>query len=74
MPPEQALDISHFAKGSLLTLEQIQKSLLLCNNRKLDFVGGKISLNPNDATVNERILYINDLCILLDHAVSRHLI
>jgi hypothetical protein len=69
MPPAQAFNIPHYAKGSLLTIEQIEKSLQQCDCDKLEFIGGKISLSPNIATVNERVLYIQSLLFLFDKVI-----
>lgn len=69
MPPAQAFNIPHFANGSLLTVKQIEKSLQQCDCNKLDFIGGKISLSPNQATVHERISYIQSLFTLLDKTI-----
>jgi len=70
MPPASAFNIPHFATGSLLTIEQIEKSLQQCDCDKLDFIGAKISLNPNKATVLERISYIKSLLTLIEKAVN----
>tara|TARA_R110002167_G_scaffold91458_1_gene245992 strand:- start:31861 stop:32844 length:984 start_codon:yes stop_codon:yes gene_type:complete len=68
MPPAYALNIPHFADDSLLTFEQIEKSLQQCNSEALDFIGGKISLRPNNASVADRSSYIQSLLTLLDKA------
>ncbi len=70
MPPEKAFNIPHYAKSSLLTIEQIEKSLQQCDCDCLDFIGGKISLSPNTATVSERVSYIQSLLTLLDKAIK----
>lgn len=69
MPPEQAFNIPHYAQGSLLTIEQIEKSLQQCDCEQLDFIGGKISLSPNEANVSERVSYIQSLLTLLDKVI-----
>ncbi|WP_286263179.1 DUF4862 family protein [Thalassotalea atypica] len=70
MPPAKAFNIPHYAKNSLLTIEQIEKSLQHCDCDNLDFIGGKISLSPNTATVSERVSYIQSLLTLLDKAIK----
>jgi hypothetical protein len=70
MPPAQAFNVPHFANNSLLTIEQIEKSLQQCNIDKLEFIGGKISLSPNKATIDERISYIQSLFTLFDKAIK----
>lgn len=69
MPPEQAFNIPSFAEGSYLTIEQIENSLQQCHYEQLDFIGGKISISPNQATVAKRISYINSLITLLDKVI-----
>ncbi len=69
MPHEKALNVSHYAKGSLLTIEQIVKSLQQCDMSHLDFLGAKISLRPNNASVTERVSYIESLLSLIDDVV-----
>lgn len=70
MPPAQAFNIPHYADNSLLTIEQIEKSLQQCDIDELEFIGGKISLSPNKATVDERISYIQSLFTLLNKAIK----
>lgn len=70
MPPAQAFNIPHYAKGSLLTIEEIEKSLQQCDIDKVAFIGGKISLSPNKATVTQRVSYIQSLFTLLDKAIK----
>jgi len=70
MPPAQAIYIPSYAENSLLTMEQIEKSMQQCDYQKLDFIGGKISLSPNQASVNQRISYIKSLITLLDHVLE----
>jgi hypothetical protein len=69
MPPAQAYHIASFAQGSYLTVEQIENSLQQCHYEQLDFIGGKISISPNKASVDERISYIQSLLTLLDKVV-----
>ncbi|WP_434928418.1 DUF4862 family protein [Shewanella sp. HL-SH2] len=69
MPPAQAFNIPSFAQGSCLTLEQIELSLQQCHYNQLDFIGGKISISPNKASVTERVSYIKSLITLLDKVV-----
>lgn len=70
MPTAQAFNIPHYAKGSLLTIEEIEKSLQQCDIDKVAFIGVKISLSPNKAEVSERISYIQSLFTLLDKAIK----
>jgi hypothetical protein len=70
MPPAQAFNIAHYAEKSLLTVEQIEKSLQQCDCEQLAFIGGKISLSPNRATVEERVSYIQGLLTLLDKVIG----
>ena len=69
MPPAQAFNIPSFAEGSFLTIEQIENSLQQCHYDQLDFIGGKISISPNQATVTKRISYIKSLITLLDKVI-----
>lgn len=69
MPPEQAFNIPSFASGSALTIEQIEHSLQQCHYERLDFIGVKISISPNKATVAQRISYIKSLTTLLDKVI-----
>ncbi len=69
MPPAQAFNIPSYAENSYLTIEQIENSLQQCHYDQLDFIGGKISLSPNNVSVNKRISYINSLITLLDKVV-----
>jgi hypothetical protein len=69
MPPAQAFNIPSYAEGSSLTIEQIENSLQQCHYEQLDFIGGKISISPNQASVKERISYINSLMTLLNKVI-----
>lgn len=69
MPPEQAFNIPSYASGSLMTIAKIEKSLQQCDCHQLDFIGGKISLSPNQASIKKRISYIKSLITLLDRVV-----
>jgi hypothetical protein len=69
MPPAQAFNIPSFAQGSHLTIEQIERSLQQCDYSQLDFIGGKISISPNQASVDKRVCYINSLITLLDKVI-----
>ncbi|MCJ8294093.1 MAG: DUF4862 family protein [Colwellia sp.] len=69
MPPEQAFNIPSFAEGSYLTIEQIENSLQQCHYEQLDFIGGKISISPNQASVSKRVSYIKSLITLLDKVI-----
>ncbi|MFT5851986.1 MAG: hypothetical protein ACI87J_001961 [Colwellia sp.] len=69
MPPEQAFSIPSFAQGSNLTIEQIENSLQQCNYDQLDFIGAKISISPNQASVAKRLSYIKSLITLLDKVI-----
>jgi hypothetical protein len=70
MPPAQAFNIPSYASGSLMTIAQIEKSLQQCDCHQLDFIGGKISLSPNEASVSERVGYIQSLLTLLNKAIK----
>lgn len=65
MPHEQAFDVSSYAQGSLLTVDEMARSLEQCSVEELDFIGGKISIRPNEANVEKRISYIKGLLSLL---------
>jgi len=71
MPHEQAFDVPSYAKGSYLTIEEIERSLDQCQLKELSFIGGKISIRPNKASVDERISYINSLLSLLDKVTNK---
>jgi hypothetical protein len=70
MPPAQAFNIPSYAEGSSLTAEQIKNSLQQCHYEQLDFIGGKISISPNQASVKKRISYIKSLITLLDKVIK----
>lgn len=67
MPPAQALFLPCYAENSLLTMEQMKKSIQQCDYQQLDYIGAKISLSPNEASVAQRIAYIKSITALLDH-------
>jgi hypothetical protein len=69
MPPSQSFDIPNYAEGSLLTFENIKTTLQQCKPNQLDFIGGKISIMPNHASVNERISYIVGLLTQVNNAI-----
>jgi hypothetical protein len=71
MPHEQAIDVPSYAKGSALTINEIKRSLEQCPYEKLDFVGGKIAIRPNEASVDERVSYITSLLALLDNVTAK---
>lgn len=71
MPHEQAIDVPSYAKGSALTINEIKRSLDQCQYEKLDFLGGKIAIRPNEASVDERVSYITSLLSLLDKVTSK---
>ncbi|ABV86849.1 DUF4862 family protein [Shewanella pealeana] len=70
MPPAKALYIPSYAQGSLLTFKEIENSIQACQPQSLSFIGGKISLQPNRADVEQRVSYIKSLLTLLDHALE----
>ncbi|MBB1475780.1 DUF4862 family protein [Shewanella sp. SG41-3] len=70
MPPAQAVYIPSFAENSLLTMEQIEKTMQQCDYKQLKFIGGKISLSPNEANVDQRISYLKSITTLLDHVLE----
>lgn len=69
MPPAKSCDIPSYAVDSELTIEEIKRSFSQCKPEKLDFIGAKISLSPNQGSVEERISYITSMLYLLDNAV-----
>lgn len=71
MPHEQAFDVPSYAEGSLLTVTEIERTLKQCSVKHLDFIGGKIAIRPNEATVDERISYLNSLMTLLDSVMNK---
>jgi len=70
MPPAPAFKVEKYAENSALTAEQIANSFSQCQGKALDFVGGKISLSPNNASVDERISYIQSLMTIIDNVIS----
>lgn len=71
MPHEQTLNVSSYAKGSLLTVNEMKRSLGQCSVDQLDFIGGKIAIRPNEASAVERISYITSLMTLLDSVTKK---
>lgn len=70
MPPAKAFDIASYAENSTLTKEQIAIAISQCKDKPLDFIGGKISLSPNEGNVEERISYITSLITIIDNVIS----
>tara|TARA_R110002060_G_scaffold51424_6_gene62378 strand:- start:25118 stop:26098 length:981 start_codon:yes stop_codon:yes gene_type:complete len=69
MPPAQAFNVTSYAENSELTANQIAKAFEQCQGEPLDFIGGKISLSPNNATVVERISYIQSLITIIENVI-----
>jgi len=65
MPPAQAFSNTYYAEGSLLTVTEFQKALDASDYQKLDFLGLKIALAPNDRPVEERVAYNRDALSIL---------
>lgn len=66
MPPAQSFNIPSYAQKSLLTVEENKKCFDNCNAQQLAFIGGKISVRPNDISVEQRVSYNKSLLTLLD--------
>lgn len=71
MPHEQALNVPSYAKGSLLTANEMKRTLEQCSVKQLDFIGGKIAIRPNDVDLDERISYITSLITLFDSVTKQ---
>ena len=67
---QKAFDIASYAENSTLTKEQIAIAISQCKDKPLDFIGGKISLSPNEGNVEERISYITSLITIIDNVIS----
>ena len=76
MVPQDVFLFSDTIKGNIafrnaeLTMEQIEKTMQQCDYKQLKFIGGKISLSPNEANVDQRISYLKSLTTLLDHVLE----
>jgi hypothetical protein len=64
MPHAPAPGLKHAAEGSLMTEEEIRRSLTAAG-QGLDFVGAKIGVRPADAPVATRLGLIQDLITLV---------
>jgi len=72
MPPAQAFDITSFAQGSLLTADEIKKSLIASDHKTLSYLGLKIGVRPNSISVEERVAYNRGGLAIIDQ-ISRSL-
>jgi len=66
MPQAKAAGISHFAEGSIMTEAEIAASLAAAG--KVDFIGAKIAIRPETASVPERLGMVGDLLTLIDRS------
>ncbi|MCX2780480.1 DUF4862 family protein [Microbulbifer thermotolerans] len=73
MPPAPVFAEGHFAETSLLTAEQIAKSLEVADWRRLDFLGIKIGVRPRELNAEERVAYNRDALAALDMCTEREL-
>lgn len=67
VPPAFDSSIEHFAPESLMSAQQISRSVQAASNN-LGFIGGKISVQPNKLTVEQRVKYNISLLALIDRA------
>ncbi len=67
MPPAFDSSIEHYAPESLMSAQQISRSVQAANN-DLGFIGGKISVRPNNLTIEQRVQYNTSLLALINRA------
>ena len=68
MPPAHAYDLENFAKGSLLTADEMIKSLVVSDHHTLPLVGLKIGVQPAPTSVEARLAYYRDALSMLEKA------
>ena len=70
MPPAQAYELKCFAQGSLLTADEMIRSLLASDYQTLPLLGLKIGVQPNLLSVKGRLAYYRDALSMLDKACA----
>ena len=71
MPPARAFDVEYYEDGSLMTVENIEASLMACDMKTLDYIGIKLQAIPKDALIVRRIGINRDAMKILDIVTSR---
>lgn len=68
VPPRSGLPLANYEARSLLTIEEISRSLASCGWDDLSFVGGKISVKPDELNVQDRVAHNQNLLSLISLA------
>jgi len=71
MPPARAFDVEYYEKGSLMTVENIEASLVACDVKALDYIGIKLLAMPKDTLIERRVGLNRDAMKILDIVISR---
>lgn len=66
MPPEKYKPDAAGAVGSLMTEDEMFKSLGSCDIEALDFIGVKLGVRPAETALEERVAYNRDALAILD--------
>ena len=70
MPPSNYLDFKFFESESLMSYNNIKKTLAKCDYDKLDFIGIKLLAQPSNSNIEKRISINRDTMTLIDHAIN----
>ncbi|MDN4502938.1 DUF4862 family protein [Alteromonadaceae bacterium BrNp21-10] len=69
MPPAPSASVQFGAEHSLMTEQQIQRSLAAGDGNNLDIMGIKLGIRPKDTSLEDRIGYIRDALGILDRSL-----
>ena len=70
MPPAPFADYQYFEPQSLMTYENIKKSLSECDMNALEYLGLKLLAMPKESTIEKRITINKNTMCILDHVIN----
>ena len=70
MPPAPFSDYQYFEPQSLMTYENIKKSLSKCDMNALEILGLKLLAMPKESTIEKRVTINKNTMCILDHAIN----
>jgi len=70
MPPSNYLDFKFFESESLMSYDNIKKTLVKSDFEKLDFIGIKLLAQPSSSSIEKRVGINRDAMTLIDLAIN----
>lgn len=69
-PPARAFDMQYYEGTSLMTLENIKKTLNSCEVKKIDYIGIKLLPLPSEQSISDRVGINRDAIMLIRKALD----